>query len=50
MGWIISIGLLIAAIIAKDALDPNMYLIAAGLFAIASGVAYVGTQVGKKRD
>lgn len=47
MGWIISIGLLIAAIVAKDALDPNYYMIAAGLFAIASGVSYVGSKIGK---
>ena len=48
MGWIISAGLLIAAIIAKDGLDPNNYLIASGLFAIAAGVSYIGSQVGKK--
>ena len=47
MGWIISLAFLIVAGINRDLLDPNMFLIAAGLFAIASGVAYIGTQIGK---
>ena len=47
MSWIISIGLLIAAIVAKDALDPNYYMIAAGLFAMSGGLVYIGSRIGK---